>query len=147
MKSLIFAIALSVFGLTALAQDRQSVDKLIASNEADLGRAMIGKDTNTLSRLVGDEWTIQSESGTSGTKAGFIHDIESGKLIVRRFDLHDLHVKVIGDVAWVFGTDDEISSYDGKPSNGRYNWLDVWVRRDGHWVSVATQITRVKAAG
>lgn len=32
-------------------------------------------------------------------------------------------------------------------SNGRYNWLDVWVRRNGRWVSVATQITRVKSAG
>ena len=107
---------------------------------------MIAKDTATLSRLVADDWTIQSESGAPGTKAGFIHDIGSGKLIVRRFDLHDLHVKVVGDVAWVFGTDDEISSYGGKQSNGRYNRLDVWVRRDGHWVSVATQLTRVKAA-
>ena len=52
MKPLIFAIALSLFGLTGAAQKPQSVENLIAHNEADLGRAMIAKDTATLSRLV-----------------------------------------------------------------------------------------------
>jgi hypothetical protein len=52
---------------------------------------------------------------------------------------------VLGNVAFVQGFDDEESSYKGKPSNGTYNWLDVWEKRGGRWVSVATQLTRVEA--
>ncbi len=147
MKALILILAFTLGSTAVAAEDVPSIQRMIVNNEAALGRAMIARDTATLSRLVGEDWTIQNDSGTPGTRAAFIHDIGSGKLVVNRFVLHDLHVRVSGDVAWLFGTDDEVSSYDGKESNGRYNWLDVWVKRNGHWVSVATQLTRVKAAG
>jgi hypothetical protein len=58
---------------------------------------------------------------------------------------YDLHVRVIGNVAFVQGFDDEKSSYKGKDNSGTYNWLDVWENRNGRWVSVATQLTKVEA--
>jgi ketosteroid isomerase-like protein len=123
----------------------QTTEQKIADYEAALGQAMIHKDVATLSNLVADDWTIQSDSGSTGTKAGFIDDVKSGALVVTTFKLHDLHVHVLGNVAFVQGFDDEESSYKGKSSNGTYNWMDVWVNRNGHWVSVATQLTRVEA--
>jgi ketosteroid isomerase-like protein len=129
---------------TALANDMTAAEKKIADSEAALGEAMIHKDFATLSNLVADDWTIQSSSGTTGTKAGFINDVKSGTLVVTRFQLHDVHIHVIGNMAFVQGADDEKSSYNGKESAGTYNWLDVWENRDGRWVSVATQLTRVE---
>ena len=122
----------------------QTTEQRIAQYEAALGQAMIHKDLATLSNLVADDWTIQNDSGTTGTKAGFIDDVRSGALVVTSFKLHNIHVRMLGNVAFVQGFDDEESSYKGKPSNGTYNWLDVWVNRDGHWVSVATQLTKVE---
>jgi hypothetical protein len=128
------------------AQSAPSAETLIRGYEEDLGKAMIERDVPTLARLVAREWTIQNESGVTGTREGFLSDIESGRLVVKSFRLHDVRIQVFGDVAMVQGTDDEESSYDGKQSNGTYNWLDVWVRRDGGWVSMATQLTRVNPA-
>jgi ketosteroid isomerase-like protein len=122
----------------------QTTEQKIADYEAALGQAMIHKDVATLSKLVGDDWTIQNDTGSTGTKAGFIDDVKSGTLVVTAFRLHDLHVHVLGNVAFVQGFDDEESSYKGTPSNGTYNWMDVWVNRNGQWVSVATQLTRVQ---
>jgi len=140
----IFAASL-LLGLTAAGQNTSGIEKKIADYEAALGEAMIHKDTATLSNLVADDWTIQNDSGAMGTKDGFIHDVKSGMLVVSSFTLHDLHVHVLGDVAYVQGFDDEKSSYGGKDNSGTYNWTDVWVKRDGRWVSVATQLTRVAA--
>jgi ketosteroid isomerase-like protein len=123
----------------------QTTEQRIAQYEAALGQAMIHKDLATLSNLVADDWTIQNDGGTTGTKAGFIDDVRSGALVVTSFKLHNIHVRMLGNVAFVQGFDDEESSYKGKPSNGTYNWLDVWVNRNGHWVSVATQLTKVEA--
>ena len=123
----------------------QTTEQKIADYEAALGQAMIHKDVATLSKLVGDDWTIQNDTGSTGTKAGFIDDVKSGALVVTAFRLHDLHVHVLGNVAFVQGFDDEESSYKGTPSNGTYNWMDVWVNRNGQWVSVATQLTKVAA--
>jgi hypothetical protein len=66
-----------------------ATEKKIADFEADLGQAMIHKDIATLSKLVGDDWTIQNDSGATGAKAGFINDVQSGALVVTSFKLHD----------------------------------------------------------
>jgi ketosteroid isomerase-like protein len=145
MKKVIMTCITSLLFIgTMAASDTPADVKKINDLEAALGVAMIHKDVATLSNIVGDDWTIQSDSGVTGTKAGFIDDVKSGRLVITSFKLHDLHVRVIGDVAFVQGADDEVSSYDGKNSAGTYNWLDVWQKRDGHWVSIATQLTRVK---
>jgi ketosteroid isomerase-like protein len=146
MNRLVTILAASIL-LThmATAQNIPTTEKKIANLEAALGQAMIHKDIAMLSNVVADDWTIQNDSGAMGTKAGFINDVQSGALVVTTFKLHDLHVRVLGNVAFVQGFDDEESSYKGKPSNGTYNWLDVWEKRGGRWVSVATQLTRVEA--
>ncbi len=138
----ILAASLLLSGM-AVAKDPDATEKKIADLEAALGEAMIHKDIATLSALVADDWTIQSESGTMGTKAGFIDDVKSGALVVTTFKIHDVHVHVLGNVAYIQAFDDEQSSYKGHDNSGTYNWMDVWENRDGHWVSVATQLTRV----
>lgn len=146
MKQLVSVLAISfLLASTAVAKDAPTTEEKIAGYEADLGQAMIQKDIATLQKLVGDDWTIQSDSGTMGTKAGFINDVKSGTLVVSSFKLHDLHVRVVGDVAFVQGFDDEKSSYNGRDNSGTYNWLDVWENRNGRWISVATQLTKVGA--
>ena len=117
---------------TATAKDVSATENKIAAFEAALGQAMIHKDIATLSNLVADDWTIQNDSGSMGTKAGFINDVKSGKLVVTSFRLHDVHVHVHGNVAFVQGFDDETSFYEGKENSGTYNWLDVWENRSGH---------------
>ena len=125
------------------AADLQAAKEIIAQ-ETELGRAMIHRDVAALQRIVGDEWLCQGATGTS-TKAGFISDVATGKLTVRTFTLHDVHVRVFGDVAYLMAADDEQSAYAGSDNSGTYNWLDVWMKRDGRWVSVATQITSAVA--
>ena len=138
----VVAASLLLSGM-AVAKDPVATEKKIADLEAALGEAMIHKDVATLSALVADDWTIQSESGTMGTKAGFIDDVKSGALVVTAFKIHDVHVHVLGNMAYIQAFDDEQSSYKGHDNSGTYNWMDVWENRDGHWVSVATQLTRV----
>lgn len=129
-------------GCAAFAQGG-SAKRIVAAQELALGEAMIHKDVDTLSRLIADDWAMQSETG-AGTRAAFIADIRSGRLVVRSFRIHDMHVHVVGSLAWVQAYDDEQTSYDGSDSSGTYNWMDVWEKRGSHWISVATQLTRVK---
>ena len=144
-RVLSFAAAVVLLAASLTAQSNSSAENLIRGYEDQLGAAMIRRDVPTLARLVGDDWTIQNDSGVMGTRDGFLSDIRTGKLVVKTFRLHDIHIRVLGGVAVVQGADDEATVYDGKPSNGTYNWLDVWVRRNGRWTSVATQLTRVTA--
>ena len=55
-----------------------------------------------------------------------------------------MKVRVFGDTAVVTGTDDEISMEDGKKSTDHYVWTDVFVKRNGKWVAVASQTAQIK---
>jgi ketosteroid isomerase-like protein len=58
--------------------------------------------------------------------------------------LGDMKVRVFGDTAVVTGTDDEITLKDGKKSIDHYVWTDVFVKRNGEWLGVASQTTQIK---
>ena len=108
MKRFLSILAASLLlTYTATAKDAPATEDKIAGYETALGQAMIHKDIATLTNLVADDWTIQSSSGAMGTKDGFINDVKSGKLVVTSFKIHDIHVRVFGDVAFVQAFDDE----------------------------------------
>ena len=54
-----------------------------------------------------------------------------------------MDVKVIGNVAVVQGSDTEKSSYKGTDTSGKWAWMDVFVKRDGKWLAVRSQLARV----
>jgi hypothetical protein len=58
--------------------------------------------------------------------------------------LHDLGVRVIGDVGIVQGMDEEVSHFAGKDVSGTWGWTDIFQRHDGRWTCIASQTTRIE---
>ncbi len=52
-------------------------------------------------------------------------------------------MRAYGDTAVVHGLETEKSSYKGKDTSGQYRFTDVFVKRNGRWQAIATQVTRV----
>jgi hypothetical protein len=48
----------------------------------------------------------------------------------------------MGDMAVVQGADDEKSTEKGKDTSGSYTWTDVFAKRGGKWVAIASQVTK-----
>ena len=61
----------------------------------------------------------------------------------RRLD--EFIVKTFGNTAVVWFTQILVGPVNGKPTEIRYRYVDVWVMRDGRWLAVASQSTRVNA--
>jgi hypothetical protein len=58
---------------------------------------------------------------------------------------HDLHVRFLGsDHAIVQGMDNETGVRKGKAVKETYSWTDIYEKRDGKWVAVASQNTPIK---
>ena len=76
---------------------------------------------------------IFRQSGQSTARCGAHH------AAVISATLDDIKVRVFGHTAVVTGTDDEITMKDGKKSSNHYGWTDVFVKRNGRWLAVASQ--------
>jgi hypothetical protein len=90
-------------------------------------------------------WSKAMVAGDYATvdKAEFMALLKSGKVKMSTMNNHDVHVRMFGEMAVVQGADNENSVESGKDSSGSYTWTDVFQRRDGHWVAVASQVTKV----
>ena len=107
--------------------------------EVAWGKALVKGDTKTIEGFTAPEWTFQGSGAKPATRAEMMAELASGKEKLTSYTVRDMRVKVMGDVAYVAGYDDEKSSYDGKDTSGTYGFLDLFQRRGGKWVALVTQ--------
>jgi ketosteroid isomerase-like protein len=92
-----------------------------------------------MDRIIADEWVGVDHEGKSFTKAKVMADLKSGAATQQSVELGEMKVRVIGNTAFVAGSDTEKSTYKGKDTSGKYYWTDVFMLRNGRWQAVASQ--------
>lgn len=121
-----------------------SAEQSLIDIENAWAKAYVAKDTATIGAYLADDWLAQSDTATRYTKSGFLADVKSGKLAYKAITLRDMKVRVFGNTGIVQGYDDEKSNYGKDDTSGAYSWIDVFVNRNGKWVVVGSQVTKVK---
>lgn len=144
LAALVLAAAPAAFG-QASAKGSDSPDvQTITQIEHDWGTALLKADVAAEDRITAPEWMFSDSEGTLGTRTQADSELASGLYKVASFKIDDLKVRVYGDTAIAFGIETETSSYRGADSSGQYRYTDVYVKRDGTWVAVATHASKVK---
>ena len=88
---------------------------------------------------------VRTSLNDKHTRAGFITVLKAGDLVIKSEKMGPMTVRVMGDVAVAQGSEDEVSSWKGKDTSGKYNYTDVFAKRDGKWQAVASQSSKIKA--
>ncbi|HET8611138.1 MAG TPA: nuclear transport factor 2 family protein [Sphingomonas sp.] len=120
----------------------QPSDALV-QREASWSKALVARDVPALKQIIAPDWTGQNETGKRTTRDQFLSLISSGKLRFSAMSNHDVRARVMGDMAIVQGMNSVKGTYQGKPINGEASWTDVFQKRGGRWVAVASQNTPV----
>jgi ketosteroid isomerase-like protein len=132
-------IAMSIAG--DASRSESEVELLVL--ERQFGQAVIEADLEALDRLVGDEWVIISPDGKVLPKAAFIAVLKSGALTHSAMELDETRVRVYGDVALVTGRAIATGAFQGQAFTTRERSTDVFVRQQGQWRCVLTQLTTI----
>lgn len=139
---LILAASTALLATTAVAASTPEQD--LVAMEARWAKAMVDQDLAAIDKIVAPDWTGQDSRGKLMTKSEMMTEYKTGKFEISAMANHDVHPRVMGDMAVVQGADTETSSDGGKDTSGVYTWTDVYQRRGGQWVVVASQVTPVK---
>ena len=127
-------------------QPKPDSDAAISQTLQAMERAWLNAEKNhdaaAFEKLVAGDWIAISPDGKSQTKAERAAEIKTAHIVSAT--LGDMNVRVFGDTAVVTGTDDEITMTDGKKSSDHYVWTDVFVKRNGKWLAVASQTVQIK---
>jgi ketosteroid isomerase-like protein len=119
-----------------------AISKTLQAMEHDWLNAEKNHDTAAFEKLVADDWIAIGPDGKSQTKAQRAAEIKAAH--ISSATMGDMKVRVFGDTAVVTGTDDEVTMEAGKKSSDHFAWTDVFVKRNGKWLAVASQTAQIK---
>lgn len=111
--------------------------------ERDYARALIRRDRDFLQRFYAPDWRGGNWLGF-WTKSTMLKAVLDERYVVKSMDLTDMQVKLLGQVAVVQGVDEEVTSVNGKDTSGRWTFTDVFERRDGRWVAIASHTAEIR---
>lgn len=126
----------------AAAEDERELIRL----EQAYAQALVDKDRAFLMRFYAPDWRGGNWMGF-WSKSTMLKSVLNERYVVKSMAVRDLKVRVLGDVAIVQGVDEEVTSLDGKDTSGKWSFTDIFARRDGRWVAIASHTSEVKPTG
>ena len=151
--AMILYLLLMVHTGWALAQNRQltggstaatSAENEIRKLEEARNQAILHGDVGALDRMTSDDYTFITLRGEMRTKAEILKGFASGSFHYESREISDLKVRVYGDTAIVTGRSVQKGMENGKDYSGGYWFTRVYVKQNGHWLTVALQTTLIQ---
>ncbi len=89
---------------------------------------------------------VSSRTGKFSDKAASIRDMKTRKETLTSEEISDMNVRMAGDDTVVVTGTFRVVGRDenNKPIDRRTAYTDVWVKRDGRWLVLSDQLTRIQ---
>ena len=113
----------------------------------DYDEALRRADAAAVERFWATEYTFVNPRGERLTRADRVANVRTGRTALDSLAHvpEDERIQVYGDIA-LYSTLLTLSGrYSGEAEKGQFRALAVWVRRDGRWQQLATQMTPIVA--
>jgi uncharacterized protein (TIGR02246 family) len=120
---------------SAISQTLQGIEQTWLNAEKN-------HDPAAFEKLVTDDWIAITPDGRKQTKAERSASIRNSHM--GSAAMGPMEVRVFGNTAVVTGTVDETTATDGKESKRHYAWTDVFIKRHGNWLAVASQTALIR---
>jgi uncharacterized protein (TIGR02246 family) len=129
-------------GKMTKAERSEEMDEL-KQLEKDWLEAQKAKDADKLGAILAEGWVGIGTDGKSTTKSEAMAHLKTPGYSLDSYEIGPMKVRIFGNAAVVTGSDTEKSMEAGKDSSGKYVWTDVFVRREGKWLAVASHDSKV----
>ena len=133
--------ALVIPGGVGHAAPQSPQAQLIALENA-YSQSLIKRDRNFLMAYYAPDWRGGNWMGF-WTKSTMIQSILTARYVVKSMTLRDITVRVSGNIGIVQGVDEEVTTVDGRDTSGKWAFTDVFQRRAGRWVAIASHTSEV----
>lgn len=140
MTMLAVVCFVAAFCSVAIAQNTEEEIKKL---EMDRAAAVVKGDMAMVEKQTSDDYTLINADGQMASKQQMIEAFKSGKSKLSMNDLSDMKVRVYGNTAVVTGKSKVNGMMNGKDATGSVIYTRVYVKKGGHWQSVALQQTRI----
>lgn len=124
------------------AHQRMSPEEQLLRLEKEFAEAVVKNDPEAIGRFVADDWIIIDADGGIVDKARFLGVVKSHDLTHEIMESDDIRVRVYGDSAVVTTLTRTKGKFMRQDFSTQERSTDFFVKVDGRWKCVLTQLTR-----
>jgi ketosteroid isomerase-like protein len=145
MKYMLGLVVIGALGVPICwAQTENPAEKELIVVENAWQSAVVKRDAAALQRLYADEYMSIDQEGMIWNKKQDIGIDTTGASRLSTYKLEDIKVRTYGDLAIVTGRNTTTGTLEGGPANAQTRFTDVFVKRDGRWQCIHSQITPIR---
>lgn len=129
----------------AVAADPPTKDQeALMQRERDMARAFVKRDAKTIAEWETDDYVFTNFDGAVSDKTADLVGLQKGTLNFTTLDVDDMKAMVYGNMGVVVGRYTQKGSFEKNDLSGVFRFTDTYVKRDGRWQCVASQVTRIE---
>ena|SRR5687768_14863512 len=122
-----------------------SADAELKAIEQQWLDAYIKGDAAFIKGVEADDYTIVEPDGSVSTKADDVKAVTDKKFVLKTATMSDFKCRMLGDNHAVVTAAIKITGTDdGEDISGDYRAMDVFEKKDGKWLAVAAQLTKIQ---
>ena len=141
----VFAVLVVSVAATLSAQRPvRSAQQILEQLERDWIGALQSNNVAFIDSVLAPEFIATYGDGTRADKKRELQMVQEFNQQVDEWIVDEFTIKVFGDTAVVWFTNRMTGPVQGKPTQIVSRYMDVFVNRDGKWLCVGSQSTRVK---
>jgi ketosteroid isomerase-like protein len=110
--------------------------------EKEFTQAIVKNDAEAIGQFLADDWVIIDPDGGMIDKSRFLTVIKSGTLTHESMESDDVVVRIYGDSAVVTALTTSKGKFMKQDFTTRERATDVFVKQNGRWQCVLSQLTR-----
>ena len=122
-----------------------STQQILEQLERDWVEALQRNDTAFVDSVLAPEFVAIYGDGSRGDRVKELQLVKDFDRQVDKWTVDEFTVKVFRDTAVVWFTQRMVGPVQGKPTEIVTRYMDVFVNRDGKWLCVGSQSTKVTA--
>jgi ketosteroid isomerase-like protein len=145
MKQFLIAVfpMLLLARVTSVSADEAKDIEQITKIEREWSESFVKRDSSVPQQVEAEDFTMVDPDGKLLNKGEDIKNM-TGDVVFTASKVDDLKVRIFGDAAVAVGVS-SVKGHDKKNDiSGQYRWTDTFVKQNGEWRAVASQVTFVK---
>jgi hypothetical protein len=122
-----------------------STQQILEQLERDWVEALQRNDVDFVNNVLAPEFISTYGDGSRGDRVRELQLVKDFNQQVDEWSVGEFTVKVFRDTAVVWFTQRMVGPVQGKPTEIITRYMDVFVNRDGKWLCIGSQSTKVTA--
>jgi ketosteroid isomerase-like protein len=142
-RPLILVLALAALPFAQEVSRAQGDETKIIALENLWNQMQINHDADAMRKLLDSDFVLTDYDGSVMNKAQFLESIRDNSTQLTVEVSTDMKLHLHGDTVVVIGSTHEKGTEKGKPFSHVGRFTDTWIKKDGQWLCIASQLSLI----